>query len=463
MRTPVTGEVHVAYWQLYVESDPDIATWHLDGAFAGQTAGLCGAAVPGALFLETGLHSGHVGFTVEIHDEPPTLDPTWEDVVEVSFHPASARTYLVEWAGRDSWALDLPETDHRVRYCARGMDAARDTDTRLDEEPQVDSYLLQFWPAPPAPDRVLRQTSRSAARSHDSARRLPPPPTPEERAETERLAREAEERAAEEQRLHREAWEWGGRLPSERLRTVRGNVRGLLLFAPDLVHTLDAAPPGTQRAVALLAARRACESAGLTDVPWIADALTAAAEGTPLPPPFDDRTALWQTLRDDPRVPSRSVREAIPPERPPYEPPAPPAAPGWRWVPAEEAEGPEAPPEVSPGARRGLGKYLGRLEPPPPEEGRATLASSGTLPSPRWETTGHGPAVSPQPVDRTRRRISTPHFALPAVIAAADPDPLRAALDAVHAAVSTYGEHYPDLLTEIRAACATEGDPAAQR
>ncbi|MCX3289896.1 hypothetical protein OR263_24840 [Streptomyces sp. NEAU-H22] len=45
-------------------------------------------------------------------------------------------------------------------------------------------------------------------------------------------------------------------------------------------------------------------------------------------------------------------------------------------------------------------------------------------------------------------RISQPHAALPAETAAAEPDPLRAALDAVHAAVVTYGEGHPALLAE---------------
>jgi hypothetical protein len=55
--------------------------------------------------------------------------------------------------------------------------------------------------------------------------------------------------------VHRELWEWGGRLPSERLRGVGGNVRGLIRFDSDLVHALDAAGPEAQRAVASLAAR----------------------------------------------------------------------------------------------------------------------------------------------------------------------------------------------------------------
>jgi hypothetical protein len=131
---------------------------------------------------------------------PPPLDPTCEDVVEVSFRPVSAHSRLVQWAGEAFWELDLKEIDYRVRYCAQGMDQARQKDTRLDGEPLLDRYLLQFWPAPPEPDRVVRQTSEIAASWHDYARRRslyrrvvsglrglvrarpcqqPPPPTPE--------------------------------------------------------------------------------------------------------------------------------------------------------------------------------------------------------------------------------------------------------------------------------------------
>ncbi|MFF8911503.1 hypothetical protein [Streptomyces olivaceoviridis] len=441
MRRPVTGEVHVHYGQIYVESDPDSVNPDLSEAFAGQSGGLCGAAVPGVLWLITGLHTGNVGFTVEVHDHAPALDPAWEDVVEVSFRPVSEHTSLVQWAGEAAWDLGLARTDHRVRYCARGMDEGRELDTRVAGEPQADSYLLQFWPAPPGPDRVVRQTSRIAAYWHRYARELPPPPTPEQRAETERLARRAEERAAEERRLHREQWEWGGRLPSEALRGVGGHVRGLLRFDSDLVHALDAADPEVQRAVASLAARRACEAAGLTDVPWVAQALTALTERRPLPPPFDDTVRLWDTLRSDPQVPRRSAPAAIPPERVPYRPPTPPAETGWTRLPAADSGDDGR-------RRRGLGRALGTLVPTTPV-GKGPTPTGGM---------GHGAdvVVHASGSPRGPERISQPHFALPAVIAAAEPVPLRAALDAVWHALNTYGEHYPKVLEEIRSVCAEQ-------
>ncbi|WNF25331.1 hypothetical protein RI138_00125 [Streptomyces sp. C11-1] len=207
--------------------------------------------------------------------------------------------------------------------------------------------------------------------------------------------------AAEELRLHYERWEWGGRLPSAALRHVQGgsNVLGLVRFDRDLAHTLDAAGPEVQRAVALLAARLACEEAGLADKLWVAQALTALTEGRPLPPPFDDADQMRNTLRSDFPIPKRSALMAWPPERPRY---------------------------------------------CPPDTGRHTVS-----------------VVLPNPTPPDLGEISQPHFALPAVIAAADPTPLTAALDAVWHAIATYGEHYPELLCEIWSACPEQATGSA--
>lgn len=184
MRTLVSGEVRVHYSQIYVESDTEECGPELSEAFAGQDGGLCGGATAGALFLLTGLHTGGVGFTVELHDAPPPLDDAWEEIVEVPFTPVSSRTLLVQWAGEAAWELDLEERDYRARYCAIGMDEGSTVDTRLDAEPRRERYLLQFWPSPPASARVLKQTGETAGYWHRYARELAPP-TPEETAPAE--------------------------------------------------------------------------------------------------------------------------------------------------------------------------------------------------------------------------------------------------------------------------------------
>ena len=171
MRTLVNEEAWVHYGQIYVRSGDDFA--ELEECFTAQANGLCGAAKPGHLFMITGLHTGHVGFTAELHDAPPPVDDSWQEVVEVSFRP-DGEAGLDCWGGERYWPLDLTDASYRVRYCATGMDEARELDTRVieDEDPEdgedlaVDHYLLQFWPAPSGPDTVLRQTSEIAAYWH---------------------------------------------------------------------------------------------------------------------------------------------------------------------------------------------------------------------------------------------------------------------------------------------------------
>ena len=77
-----------------------------------------------------------------------------------------------------------------MRYCGWGMDAGHQAGPPTDDEPLVDRYLLQFWPAPPAPDRVIKQTGKQAAYWHKYAQHQPQPPTPAQRAEHQRLQAE---------------------------------------------------------------------------------------------------------------------------------------------------------------------------------------------------------------------------------------------------------------------------------
>jgi hypothetical protein len=177
MRTVYSGELDVHYGQFSVESSPDGMGEGGVHPCAGQRNGLCGAAVPGYLFLTTGLHTGRVHLTVELHEGEPALDDEWEEAVEVSFRPASPTVVVRPWADAPLCECELPEADYRVRYCGRDLDRAKEEELSVLEggEP-IDHYLLQFWPAPPDADRVIRQTSGSAEYWHQHARSLPPPP-----------------------------------------------------------------------------------------------------------------------------------------------------------------------------------------------------------------------------------------------------------------------------------------------
>ncbi|ADD42961.1 hypothetical protein [Stackebrandtia nassauensis] len=301
MRTLFDGEFNVSYGQLYLDGriDPDEgAEPDLDNCFMGQTVGLMGAAIPGHLFVLTGTHSGSVPLTVEVHETEPSLDAdAWEDVVEVSFESDADEVALIEWDG-DFQSLDLSPGSYRVRYLCRGMDAASGHD-RFDDDPVVDEYLLQFWPAPPQRDRIVKETSRSAAYWRRVAAEVPPPPSPEEVAEAKRIA---DERAAEKRRRYAERERWGEYSPSDRLRGLGGHVSKVAKRDPALAHATEAAGPDVQRAIACWAARRFCDATGLSDVDWIAEGLSQLERGVPLSPPLDDVEQTWRRFVEDPRV-----------------------------------------------------------------------------------------------------------------------------------------------------------------
>lgn len=272
-RTVISGPMWVHYGQIYVESGEEYAD--LGECFAGQRNGLCGAAVPGKLFLITGLHTGKVGFTVELHDSMPSVEYSAEEVVEAPYRPIG-EAKLVTWGGSGGgpWSLELePQTDYRVRYSAWGMDEGHQAGPPMDDEPLVDRYLLQFWPARPAPDRVVRATSKQAAYRHKYARQQP---TPAQLAELKlEKARQEEER-----RLAERAAAWGGTLPTERLEHTRFS-RELSFLDRALVDELDQTDPETLRRIARWAARRACEEAGYADderIVGILDRMDAGAD-----------------------------------------------------------------------------------------------------------------------------------------------------------------------------------------
>src|SRR5206468_3050294 len=122
-----------------------------------------GAASPGRLWLTTGLHTGEVRLRIQLHDGEPRLDDSWEEIVEASFTPATAAVGLYPWGSNEPVPLAIDPVSHRVRYSATAMDAARAQDTLLAGESPIDAYALDFWPRPPAPDRVVKQTSAVAA------------------------------------------------------------------------------------------------------------------------------------------------------------------------------------------------------------------------------------------------------------------------------------------------------------
>lgn len=164
------GNVEVQYGQAYIELDGKF-DGAMDACFRGQSNGLRGAQIPAILFLMTGLHTGVVGITINLFDTDPGIDESWEEIVEVSFQAPAGEITLVEWAADSGVGMAVPVGFHRARYQGRAMQSASELGTNVDDTP-VDSCRLDLWPAPPAPDRIVKQTSTVAAYWHDWASRL---------------------------------------------------------------------------------------------------------------------------------------------------------------------------------------------------------------------------------------------------------------------------------------------------
>lgn len=280
-------DVHYGFVHLVPEDEPG---WDLSNAAGGQANGLCGAQYPGALAMITGLHTGTVPFELVVSDHEPAIGEEWEEVVEASFS-APQRHYLLR-AFEDGLEFDLPAaTSYRARYCALGMDEAHQGDVRMPDEPVIDRYLLQLWPAPPAPDAVVRQTSEIAAYWHKEARTTAPPAPQELAAE----AAESDWEWVEEDVEWVELDPWDGNPPGRLLQAGGPAALRLALTDRELAEQLASFDPGRLRQVAHWAASAACARARDAALDW-APALEALAQGRPLPAPFDDPASAWEGL-----------------------------------------------------------------------------------------------------------------------------------------------------------------------
>ncbi|MEH1056882.1 hypothetical protein V6U89_16960 [Micromonospora sp. CPCC 206171] len=107
----------------------------------------------------------------------------------------------------------------------------------------------------------------------------------------------------------RDAAEWGGAPPSDRVRGLLSQARSLARIDRPLLDRIDALPAARQRGAACWAARRAMRVAGLEQIGWIADALAAAEADRPLPRSFTEQsgTAAFNRLLSDPEVPHTTI------------------------------------------------------------------------------------------------------------------------------------------------------------
>lgn len=140
-------------------------TGDFDLHFAGQVNGLAGAASGTGLYLPLGRRSGGSQVYVVLHERPPVVNvDEWEDIVEVSVViPGGVPVGWSSWGTESSGLLAIPAGPYRVRVSARGRDAGHENELAVEI---VDCYLVEFWPAEPVPDAILRTVSRNALGCH---------------------------------------------------------------------------------------------------------------------------------------------------------------------------------------------------------------------------------------------------------------------------------------------------------
>jgi hypothetical protein len=87
-----------------------------------------------------------------------------EDIVEVSMVIPEGRTpRWATFAAEETGVLAIPSGSYRLRVSAWGRDAGEQGEFA---DGIVDRYLLQLWPADPAPDSILRTGSGDATYWH---------------------------------------------------------------------------------------------------------------------------------------------------------------------------------------------------------------------------------------------------------------------------------------------------------
>jgi hypothetical protein len=158
--------VYTDYGQLTLEWGEEIWDGDADRFFKDQQNGLVGAAVPDNVVIRLARRSGGSAVRIVLEASEPGATVEWEDVVEASFDlpPGRAMRWLT-WAGESGGSLAVPPGQYRLRVSAAGRDAGAQ-DEFADEV--VDRYLVELWPAPAAPDAVLRVGSDDARYGHQT-------------------------------------------------------------------------------------------------------------------------------------------------------------------------------------------------------------------------------------------------------------------------------------------------------
>lgn len=171
------GDINIEFGQFYISTNTDEAAENFDVAlcFSDQNNGLVGAQQLDQLYFNAAVHCGDISIRVEMHDNYPAVDQSYEDIVEVSFTRASEPLHLSQWAWEVTHKLGIPLGQYRLRYLIDGGDLDyEETDDQVALEESLNHpipgqrYLIQIWPGEYKGDVVVKQTSEAAKNMNET-------------------------------------------------------------------------------------------------------------------------------------------------------------------------------------------------------------------------------------------------------------------------------------------------------
>lgn len=132
--------------------------------FGTHRNGLLGGSVYSRLSVQLGLHTGYVHVEVELHQQAPAIDESWEEIVETYCYIDPFPAVLEGADPQHSLRLPLVEGYYRARLCVVGFGESEKA--QIFDDPKLERYKLIFWPSDPRPDAILKQTNDEVIYRH---------------------------------------------------------------------------------------------------------------------------------------------------------------------------------------------------------------------------------------------------------------------------------------------------------
>lgn len=169
-----SGNIFTNYSEFTIEcDDPDDSRLE-NGGYSNLANGLVGCSAIGRLFFTAEPKDSLIKLEIELHNNEPLLDNTFDEIVEVPFAKGKENIFLCEWAHEETHLLAIPTGQYRVRYSIKGFDLDYENmDEAEDDEPWPpypgQRYLIQLWPSlVNESDKILKQSSDLAAYWHNA-------------------------------------------------------------------------------------------------------------------------------------------------------------------------------------------------------------------------------------------------------------------------------------------------------